>query len=86
MKTVTYGAMHFVVAFGVSYAMTGSLAIATGIAMVEPLIQTFAYFFHEKIWDKIKSKKSQASIQWDDSIDKPVIVPQIKSSLVNINI
>ena len=57
MKTVTYGIMHFVVAFGVSYALTGSLATASAIAMIEPAIQTVAYFFHERIWEKFLNKK-----------------------------
>ncbi|RFB01596.1 DUF2061 domain-containing protein [Parvularcula marina] len=52
LKPLTYGAMHFIVAIGVAYALTGSWAVALGIGMVEPLIQTFAYTLHEKLWAK----------------------------------
>ena len=53
LKPLTYGVMHFVVAIGVAYALTGNLAIALGIGMVEPLIQTVAYTLHEKAWARI---------------------------------
>ena len=34
-KTATFAALHFSVGFGVSYALTGSVAIATGVALIE---------------------------------------------------
>lgn len=63
MKTLTYGAMHFCVAFGVSYALTGSFTVAGAIAMVEPAVQTVAYFFHEKAWTKFQNKKNKEVVQ-----------------------
>ena len=35
-KTATFAVLHFAVGFGVSYALTGSVAIATGIALMSP--------------------------------------------------
>lgn len=49
-KTATFAALHFAVGFGVSYAFTGSVAIATGIALVEPAVNTIVFFFHERAW------------------------------------
>ncbi len=49
-KTLTFAALHFGVGFGVSYAFTGSVAIATGIALVEPAVNTVVFFFHERAW------------------------------------
>ena len=49
-KTVTFALVHMGVAFGVGYAMTGSLAVGGALAVVEPLVNTVAYFFHEKAW------------------------------------
>jgi len=49
-KTLTFAALHFAVGFGVSYAFTGSVAIATGIALVEPAVNTLVFFFHERAW------------------------------------
>ena len=47
-KTMTFAIVHMSVAFGVVYLMTGSLALGGAVALVEPLINTMAYFFHEK--------------------------------------
>jgi uncharacterized membrane protein len=41
------------VAFGVAYALTGSVAIATGIGLIEPIVNTVAFFFHEQAWKRI---------------------------------
>jgi len=51
-KTMTFAIVHMSVAFGVVYLMTGSLALGGAVALVEPLINTMAYFFHEKVWDR----------------------------------
>ncbi|MCK5748546.1 MAG: DUF2061 domain-containing protein [Oricola sp.] len=50
MKTVTYGVMHFCVAVTVAFAVTGSWVAALGVGIIEPMIQTVAYTFHEKAW------------------------------------
>lgn len=50
LKTITFAITHFTVAFTVAYLLTGDLLIGSLIAMVEPAINTVAYFFHEKIW------------------------------------
>lgn len=50
IKTGTYSIMHLCVAFMVAFALTGNLAAALAIGMIEPLVQTIAYYFHEKAW------------------------------------
>ena len=50
-KTFTFGLVHMAVAFTVAYMMTGSLLVGGAIALVEPLVNTIAYFFHEKYWE-----------------------------------
>lgn len=50
MKTVTFAMLHFSVGFGVTYALTGSVAISTGVALIEPAVNTVVFFFHEKAW------------------------------------
>jgi uncharacterized membrane protein len=52
-KTLSFGIVHMSVAFGVGYAMTGSVAVGGALALVEPLVNTVAYFFHEKLWARI---------------------------------
>ncbi|MCU0804647.1 MAG: DUF2061 domain-containing protein [Burkholderiales bacterium] len=53
-KTLSFGAVHMSVAFGVGYAMTGSAAVGGALALVEPLVNTVAYFFHEKVWERAR--------------------------------
>ena len=54
-KTVTFGVVHMTVAFTVAYLMTGDVLVGGAIALVEPAINTVAYFFHEKTWDWVRS-------------------------------
>ena len=51
-KTITYLAVHLVIGFSVAYLFTGSLMVAGGIALVEPLCNAVAFFFHERVWNK----------------------------------
>jgi uncharacterized membrane protein len=52
-KTVTFAITHFTVAFGVAYALTGDVVIGGAVALVEPAVNTVAYYFHEKIWGAV---------------------------------
>jgi len=49
-KTLTFAALHFAVGFGVTYALTGSVSIATGVALIEPAVNTVVFYLHEKAW------------------------------------
>jgi uncharacterized membrane protein len=60
-KTVTFAIVHMLVAFGVVYLMTGSAAIGGAVALIEPAINTVAYFFHEKIWERWTARRPQVS-------------------------
>ena len=52
-KTLSFAVLHFSVGFGIAYLLTGSLAIATGVALLEPLVNTVVFFFHEKAWRRL---------------------------------
>ena len=56
MKTVTYGAMHLTVAMTVAYLLSGSWKIALGIGLIEPLVQTFFYDLHERLWHRLRAR------------------------------
>ena len=56
-KTLSFAAVHFTVAFCVGYLLTGSMAVGGAIALVEPACNTVAYFFHEKIWQRIGQQR-----------------------------
>ncbi len=49
-KTLSFAAVHFTVAFSVGYIMTGSWVVGSALALVEPAVNTVAYYFHEKLW------------------------------------
>ncbi|HEY9182719.1 MAG TPA: DUF2061 domain-containing protein [Gammaproteobacteria bacterium] len=51
-KTLTFAITHMSVAFAVGWALTGSAAIGGALALVEPLVNTVAYFLHEKLWER----------------------------------
>jgi len=51
-KTLTFALLHMTVAFGVVSVLTGNLAIGGTAALIEPAINTVAYFFHEKVWER----------------------------------
>lgn len=50
-KSASFGLMHLGIAFGVSYALTGSVTIAGAITLVEPLVNTVAHYFFDRYWD-----------------------------------
>ena len=55
IKTLTFAVMHFSIAFTVAYLMTGSVLIGGTLAVVEPAINTVAFFLHEKVWRALES-------------------------------
>lgn len=57
IKTFSFAAVHFSVAFAVSYAFTGSVVVGGAIALVEPACNTVAYFFHEKFWQRVEERR-----------------------------
>lgn len=60
IKTFTFAVMHFTIAFGVVYAMTGSLLLGGAIALIEPALNTVAFYFHEKIWARLDRSRHLA--------------------------
>ena len=52
LKTCTYGVMHFTVAIAVAYALTRNWQLALAVGIVEPLVQTFAFALHERLWSR----------------------------------
>lgn len=54
-KTFSYYIMHITVAAIVAYLVTGNLIMALTLSMLEPTVQAFAFFFHERIWEKTEA-------------------------------
>lgn len=53
LKTLSYFTMHIGVALFVGYWITGSWALALTLSVIEPMVQSVAFFWHEKAWAKI---------------------------------
>lgn len=51
-KTASYYLVHITVAAAVAYAVTGDLVMAFTLSLLEPTVQAFAFFLHEKAWDR----------------------------------
>ncbi|MZR64257.1 DUF2061 domain-containing protein [Alcanivorax sp. DP30] len=58
IKTMSFAAVHFSVAFVVVWVMTGDWRIGGLTAMVEPCVNTVAYHFHEKVWKRRNNGQS----------------------------
>ena len=50
-KTLSYYIMHISVAMIVAYMITWNLIMAATLSLIEPTVQAFAFFFHEKVWN-----------------------------------
>lgn len=60
-KTLTFAALHFTIAFSVAYVLTGDVLIGSLIAMIEPSVNTVAFYFHEKAWVQAPALRAR---QW----------------------
>jgi uncharacterized membrane protein len=56
MNTLSFAGLHFGVAFTVAYALTGSVAVATGIGLIEPMANTVAFYLHERAWRRMDGR------------------------------
>lgn len=61
LKTLTFTLMHFCIAFGVTYALTGSIAASGLVAAIEPLCNSVGFYFHEKFWQRMEQGSSRAT-------------------------
>ena len=54
VKAVSWRVVGTIDTLVVSYVVTGKIALAASIASVDFLTKLVLYFFHERIWNKIK--------------------------------
>ena len=60
-KSASFGVMHLGIAFGVTYALTGSLAVAGAVTVVEPVCNTVAHYFFDRWWDRRHAGRASAA-------------------------
>lgn len=56
-KTASFAVLHFTIAFSLGWWLTGSVAIAGTLALIEPLANTVAFFFHDRAWERIQRRR-----------------------------
>lgn len=61
LKTLTFTIMHFCIAFGVTYALTGSVSASGLVAAIEPLCNSVGFYFHEKVWQRFGQRRQPQS-------------------------
>lgn len=59
-KTASYYVTHITVAAVVAYALTGDVIVALTLSLLEPTVQAFVFFFHERIWQSIAEKRKHS--------------------------
>lgn len=60
-KTATFAVLHFTVAFSVGYALTRDIIVGSALALIEPAINTVAFYFHERVWQSFGNEKDNAA-------------------------
>ena len=64
IKTITFAILHFSVAFSVAYILTGNIGVSSAVALVEPIVNTVVFYFHEKAWNRYEKNKSEKQKLW----------------------
>lgn len=59
-KTISFTAVHFLVAFTVGSLVTGSLVAGGVLALVEPACNAVAFHLHEMAWKRSESRRARA--------------------------
>jgi len=54
LKTVSYRVLILILDFSSIYIFTGQIKIALSFTLASNVYSTVVFFFHERIWDKIK--------------------------------
>ena len=54
-KTLTFGGLHLVTSFSVTYIITGSVALSGAVTFVEPAVNTVVHFFFDRFWERRKT-------------------------------
>jgi uncharacterized membrane protein len=59
-KSMSQVLLHMAVAFGVMYAVTGSLAFGGLAAIIEPVVNVVLLPLHDRLWLRIRRRLAAA--------------------------
>jgi uncharacterized membrane protein len=54
IKTMTWRVLGTASTFFVSYLVTGSWSVSSGIAIIQMVVNTVLYLAHEKVWNAVR--------------------------------
>lgn len=54
LKTLTWRITGSTSTFTIAFLVTGNIGMSSGIAIIQMVINTFLYWFHERAWNRIK--------------------------------
>ena len=60
-EKISQTGMHMLVAFAVTFGVTGSAASGGIAALVEPVCNVLLMPLHDRLWDRLRSAKTQAA-------------------------
>ena len=63
-KTATFACVHFTVAFSIGYLITGDIMLGGAIAIIEPVVNTLAYYVHERVWHWKATRSTRLTHRW----------------------
>ena len=61
-KTLSFGVLHLGTSFSVTYALTGSVAVAGAVTFIEPVANTVLHYFFDKYWAQREARRARASM------------------------
>jgi len=59
-KAITYRIAIIILDFTSVYLLTGRVDVALGFMLISNIYTSIAYYFHERIWNRIKWGKKKA--------------------------
>ena len=74
-KTLTFGAMHVVTSFSVTYLITGSVAMSGAVTFIEPIVNTVVHYFFDRAWESREHKRGSTQTDAADPLGQAATSP-----------
>jgi len=81
-KTISWACVHVLITGLVVWALTGDPWAALAIGFLEPLVQTFAYAAHERVWSRRRPGSLSTRLLWLKTFSYFLVHMGVASTLV----
>lgn len=65
LKAISWRITGSIDTFIISYLLTGKATVAISISGVEVFTKTILYYFHERVWDKMKVGRKEYKPEYE---------------------